>query len=102
MNDLYDVRQDSFITESSSTKKTRKVKKVKRRESDGIKITEIENSGIDHVGEHDEEGYLNELKIYQNLLFFFFLCVPFCFFFLCLYLSLSLNFFSSDNKHTFV
>lgn len=63
MTDVMEVRQDSFITETSSTKKTRKVKKTKRHESsDGIKITEIESSGIEVVGEQDEEGYLNELK----------------------------------------
>lgn len=63
MTDVYEVRQDSFVTETSSTKKVKKVKKVKRRESsDGVNITEIENTGLEHVGEHDEEGYLNELQ----------------------------------------
>lgn len=73
MTDVMEVRQDSFITETSSTKKTRKVKKTKRRESsDGIKITEIESSGIELVGEQDEEGYLNELK---SVRFIYLICI---------------------------
>lgn len=72
MTDFIEVRQDSFITETSSTKKTRKVKKVKRRESsDGIKITEIENSGIENAVDHDEEGYLNELKSIRFIFYLF-------------------------------
>lgn len=60
-----EVRRDSLITETT-TKKTRKVKKTKRRESSDqgseITITEVEQSTTENIGEHDEEGYVNELK----------------------------------------
>lgn len=57
-----EVRRDSLINETS-TKKTRKVKKSKRRESadqgSEITITEVDQSP---TGDQDEEGYVNELK----------------------------------------
>lgn len=60
-----EVRRDSLITETSS-KKTRKVKKTKRRESadqgSEITITEIEQTTAENTGDQDEEGYVNELK----------------------------------------
>lgn len=60
-----EVRRDSFVTETT-TKKTRKVKKTKRRESadqgSEITITEVEQTTTENTGDQDEEGYVNELK----------------------------------------
>lgn len=58
-----EVRRDSSITETT-TKKTRKVKKTKRRESadqgSEVMITEVEQTAEENTGEQDEEGYVNE------------------------------------------
>lgn len=58
-----EVRRDSFVTE---TKKTRKVKKTKRRESTDqgseITITEIEQTTTETDGQ-DLEGYVDELRM---------------------------------------
>lgn len=54
-----EVRRDSLITETT-TKKTRKVKKTKRRESadqgSEITITEVEQTTTENTGDQDEEG----------------------------------------------
>lgn len=65
-----EVRRDSLVSETT-TKKTRKVKKTKRRESSDqgseITITEIEQTTtentVDQDQDHDEEGYVNEPAI---------------------------------------
>lgn len=62
-----EMRRDSLITETT-TKKTRKVKKTKRRESadhgSDITITEIEQTANENTGDQDEEGYVNELNCF--------------------------------------
>lgn len=65
-----EIRRDSLVSETT-TKKTRKVKKTKRRESSDqgseITITEIEQTttenAVDQDQDHDEEGYVNEPAI---------------------------------------
>lgn len=65
-----EVRRDSLVTETT-TKKTRKVKKTKRRESSDqgseITITEVEQTTTENAydpdQDHDEEGYVNELNL---------------------------------------
>lgn len=65
MADVVELRRDSLINETT-TKKTRKVKKTKRRESadhgSEITITEVEQTTTDQTGDQDEEGYVNERK----------------------------------------
>lgn len=65
-----EVRRDSLV--ETHTKKTRKVKKTKRRESadqgSEITITEIEQTtetenAVDQDQDLDEEGYVNELNL---------------------------------------
>lgn len=71
-----EVRRDSLLTETT-TKKTRKVKKTKRRESadqgSEITITEVDQTTTEQTVDQDEEGYVNERKssrfVYSHYLY---------------------------------
>lgn len=82
-----EVRHD-MVSETTTTKKTRKVKKTKRRESadqgSEITITEIEQTTTENAGDHeqDEEGYVNERNLRFNcststILFLNYFCLLF-------------------------